>query len=97
VEESTTVDSLQRPAEAIRYVSELREWVRHCKPDWKKRWTASFFSDAKYAGYKTEQSSADSLGWGKAYLAEYDEQARTLKLYPLSRTRMVTVSVGKKP
>ncbi|HEV2197137.1 MAG TPA: hypothetical protein VGR55_16250 [Candidatus Acidoferrum sp.] len=51
----------------------------------------SFFSDAKYAGYKSDDNMAALVAngsWAKAYLAEYERQTQRLILNPADKSRL---------
>lgn len=51
----------------------------------------SFFSDAKYAGYKSDENIAALVAngsWAKAYLAEYERLTQRLVLNPAERERI---------
>ncbi len=51
----------------------------------------SFFSNAKYAGYKSDENVAALVAngsWSKAYLAEYERQTQRLVLNPAERERI---------
>ena len=51
----------------------------------------SFFSEAKYAGYKSDENVAALVAngsWAKAYLGEYERQTQRLVLNPAERERI---------
>jgi hypothetical protein len=51
----------------------------------------SFFSDTKYAGYKSDEKIAALVAngsWAKAYLGEYERQTQRLILNPAERERI---------
>jgi len=91
------VANMQLHEEASMYIKGLREWVRRCRPQWNNRWHASLFSDAKYAGFKDEEALEPHVrdgSWQKNYLAEYEEQACKLTLYPLLPKRVKVIRVN---
>jgi len=63
--------------------------VHRCRPDWGTAWSASFFTNAKYAGYKTEASLrkyVEDGTWGRAYVAEYDASSAKMTLLPAGKS-----------
>jgi len=71
------------------FLKRIDKAIADCVPSWRGSWSASFFSDPKLAGYKTEFS--ESIGsWGKAYVAEYDRNTQILTVLPLEKTKRRT-------
>jgi hypothetical protein len=80
-------------------IDRLDQIVERCEPSWKSQWSASFFSDAKLAGYKTDgkiQGAVANGDWGRAYVAEYDRKRETLTTHPLDPKRLKTTRVGRR-
>jgi hypothetical protein len=74
--------STQRKAKSV--LLSLQEKITACYPHFGKDWTASFFSDKKYAVYKSEFGDAPSIidGWSDHYVGEYDRKEQKMTLYP---------------
>jgi hypothetical protein len=67
-----------------------------------RHFNISFFSDAKYAGYKTDPKILNyvkSGEWGKNYLAEYSSETNELWTYPLqnNKKKCYEIILYKKP
>lgn len=82
------------------YLGRLDRAIEQCEPSWKGKWSASFFSDPKVAGYKTETALSHSVAsgdWSKAYIGEYDRETQVLTILPLDsakrRTRRISIAV----
>jgi hypothetical protein len=91
------IDSVKKMAS---YLQRLDRAIEQCEPSWKGKWSASFFSDPKLAGYKTETAlshAVESGDWGKAYVGEYDRETEVLTILPLDsakrRTRRISIAV----
>jgi hypothetical protein len=74
--------STQRKAKSV--LLSLQEKITACYPHFGKEWNASFFSDKKYAVYKSELGSNPSIvrGWDDHYVGEYDRKKQKMTLYP---------------
>jgi hypothetical protein len=76
--------STQRKAKSV--LHSLQEKITACYPHLGKEWNASFFSDEKYADYKTEfidkPSNISISDWSDHYIGEYDRNKQRLTLYP---------------
>jgi hypothetical protein len=76
--------STQRKARSV--LISLQEKMTACYPHFGKEWNASFFSDEKYADYKTEfidkPSNISIADWADHYIGEYDRKKQRLTLYP---------------
>jgi hypothetical protein len=73
-------------AKMTHYLSRLNRVIERCEPSWQGKWSASFFSDHKLAGYKTDSvlsNAVESGDWGRAYVAEYDRETQILTILPL--------------
>jgi hypothetical protein len=74
----------QRKARSV--LLSLREKITACFPHFGEEWNASFFSDERYADYKTEfidkPSNISISDWSDYYIGEYDRNKRRLTLYP---------------
>ncbi len=93
------VRQLQNRTNASQLLKHLQDAIGVCKPDWDGSWSVSFFSNAKYAGYKDEASLATYVAdgsWEAAYIAEYDRSAGQLTLYPLSSKQVKRMQVSPK-
>jgi hypothetical protein len=77
--------STQRKAKSV--LLSLQEKITACFPHFGEEWNASFFSDEKYADYKTEfidtPSNIAIADWSDHYIGEYDRKKRKLTLYPI--------------
>jgi hypothetical protein len=76
--------STQRKAKSV--LLSLQEKIAACYPHFGKEWRASFFSDEKYAVYKSEFGDNPSIidGWRDHYVGEYDRKGQKMTLYPTS-------------
>ena len=74
--------STQRKAKSV--LLSLQEKITACYPHFGKEWNASFFSDEKYAVYKSEFGDKPSVigGWSDHYVGEYDRKKQKMTLYP---------------
>jgi hypothetical protein len=73
------------------FLKRLDKAIEDCTPSWRGSWSASFFSDPKLAGYKTEFSEGVELGsWAKVYVAEYDRSTQILTVLPMSKSKRRT-------
>ena len=78
-------------AKARKLLLTLQVSLKQCRPDWGRAWAVSFFSDPKYAGYKSDENMAALVAngsWAKAFLAEYERQTQRLILNPAERERI---------
>lgn len=85
------VDQLNTTAKARKLLLPLEASLKQCRPNWGRTWAVSFFSEAKYAGYKSDESVAALVAngsWAKAYLGEYERQTQRLVLNPAERERI---------
>lgn len=76
--------STQRKARSV--LLPLQEKITACYPHFGKEWNASFFSDERYADYKTEfidkPSNIAIADWRDHYIGEYDRKRQKMTLYP---------------
>jgi len=85
------VDQLNTTAKARKLLLPLEASLKQCRPNWGRTWAVSFFSEAKYAGYKSDENVAALVAngsWAKAYLGEYERQTQRLVLNPAERERI---------
>lgn len=78
-------------AKARKLLLPLQASLKQCRPNWGRTWAVSFFSDPKYAGYKSDENIAALVAngsWAKAYLGEYERQTQRLILNPAERERI---------
>jgi hypothetical protein len=79
-------------------LQELEDVLRKCRPSWEGSWSASFFKDAKFAGYKDEpqlQTFVADGSWTEAYVGEYERTSRTMTLMPATEMARKFVADGK--
>lgn len=84
-------------AKARKVLLPVQESLKQCRPNWGRTWAVSFFSDAKYAGYKSDDNMAALVAngsWAKAYLAEYERQTQRLILNPADKSRLKFLRVS---
>jgi len=84
-------DQINTTAKARKLLFPLQASLKQCRPNWGRTWAVSFFSDAKYAGYKSDDNLAALVAngsWAKAYLGEYERQTQRLILNPAERERI---------
>jgi len=80
------------PAAWVGPVHWARAYATKCLPSWAQDWSASFFDDASFAGYKNQLQLPESAGEGaaaSAHLAEYDNSRAQLTLHPALPSRKV--------
>ena len=85
------VDQINTTAKARKVLLSLQASLKQCRTGWGNTWSVSFFSDAKYAGYKHEDAVAALVAngsWAKAYLGEYERQTGKLIMHPADRARI---------
>jgi len=84
-------DQINTATKARRLLLSLQASLKQCRPGWGRTWSVSFFSDPKYAGYKSDDSMAPFVrdgSWFEAYLAEYERQTQKLIMNPADRKRI---------
>jgi len=84
-------NQINTTAKARKLLLPLQASLKQCRPGWGRTWAVSFFSDPKYAGYKSEDNLAALVAngsWAKAYLGEYERQTQRLILNPAERERI---------
>jgi len=84
-------DQINTSAKARKLLLPLQASLRQCRPGWGRKWAVSLFSEAKYAGYKSDDNMAALVAngsWAKAYLAEYERQTQRLILNPAEREKI---------
>ena len=84
-------DEINTVTKARKVLLPLQGSLKQCRPGWGKSWAVSFFTDPKYAGYKSDyqlQVFVRNGSWSKAYLAEYERQTQRLVLNPADRPRI---------
>jgi hypothetical protein len=82
-----TSQEISTPGKAGRVVRKLSKLVHECRPNWNSTWVVSFFTDAKFVGYKDDPSLRTFVtdgSWSRAYIAEYDRHSGTMNLMPAS-------------
>ena len=85
----------QRRARVV--LGRVQETIRESRPSWNNQWSASFFTDPKYVGYKDEPHVMRYLrdgSWSRAYIGEYDRSTNELKLKPLNAKESRTLKVA---
>lgn len=78
-------------AKARKLLLPLQASLKQCRPNWGKTWAVSFFTDPKYAGYKSDENVAALVAngtWTKAYLGEYERLTQRLILNPAQHERI---------
>ena len=91
------VEQINTTAKARKLLLPLQASLKQCRPNWGRTWAVSFFSDAKYAGYKSDENVAALVAngsWAKAYLGEYERQTQRLVLNPAERERIKFLRVS---
>lgn len=92
----TSPDKINTVAKARKVLFALQETLRQCRPQWKRSWSVSFFSDSKYAGYKHDdnlQTFVRDGSWARAYLGEYERVEGKLTLHPAEPKRIKFLKV----
>ncbi len=85
------VSQIDTVARARKVLLSLQSSLKQCRPGWGNTWAVSFFSNAKYAGYKSDDNMAAFVAngsWSKAYLAEYERETQRLIMNPAERERI---------
>ena len=89
-------DQINTTVKARKVLLSLQASLKQCRTGWGNTWSVSFFSDAKYAGYKHEDSVAALVAngsWARAYLGEYERQTGKLIMNPAERERIKFLKV----
>lgn len=92
----TSPDRINTVAKARRVLLSLQETLKQCRPSWGNMWSVSFFSDAKYAGYKHDDKMKPFVrdgSWSRAYLGEYERVEGKLTLHPADSNRLKFLKV----
>jgi len=85
------IGQINTTAKARKLLLPLQASLKQCRPGWGRAWAVSFFSDSKYAGYKSDDNMAAFVAngsWSRAYLAEYERETQRLVLNPAAREKM---------
>ena len=85
------IGQINTTAKARKLLLILQASLKQCRPDWGRTWAVSFFANAKYAGYKSDENVAALVAngsWAKGYLAEYERETQRLVLNPAERERI---------
>lgn len=81
----TSLDKINTAAKARKVLLSVQQTLKQCRPGWRNTWSASFFSDPKYAGYKHDDNMKPFVrngSWSRAYLGEYERVEGKLTLHP---------------
>ena len=84
-------EQINTTTKARKLLLALQASLKQCRPGWGRTWAVSFFSDVKYAGYKSDDNIAALVAngsWARAYLGEYERQTQRLILNPAERERI---------
>ena len=84
-------NQINTTAKARKLLLVLQASLKQCRPGWGRTWAVSFFSDARYAGYKSDDNMAAFVAngrWSEAYLGEYERPTQRLILNPAARERI---------
>jgi hypothetical protein len=84
---NTTLRQINSAERAKKIIRSLESSIRECRPTWGQLWSASFFTDPRFAGYKDEpklQAYVVRGEWSNAYVGEYDRSSKTLTVMPAS-------------
>jgi len=71
-------------------------YIERCRPEWGDGWSASVFTEKKYASYKDDESVRAYVAdgsWERSYLAEYSNRKGLLTRYPLHAERRSVVEM----
>lgn len=85
------IDQINTTAKARKLLLPIQAALKQCRPNWGRTWAVSFFSDPKYAGYKSDDNMAAlvaSGSWARNYLAEYERLTQRLILNPAQHERI---------
>ena len=92
----TSPERINTVVKARRVLLFLQETLKQCRPNWGHMWSVSFFSDAKYAGYKHDDKMKPFVrdgSWSRAYLGEYERVEGKLTLHPADPNRLKFLKV----
>jgi hypothetical protein len=92
----TTLDKINTVAKARKVLLALQKTLKECRSNWGNTWSVSFFSDAKHAGYKYDDSVKPFVrdgSWSRAYLGEYERVEGKLTLHPADPNRLKFLKV----
>jgi hypothetical protein len=65
------LDQIDTFTKAQKLLSSVQDALKDCHPAWKNSWSVSFFTEQKFAGYKTESDVEPSVrdgSWFRAYI-----------------------------
>jgi hypothetical protein len=79
------LEQINTLAKAQKVLISVEKSLKKCRPNWSNSWSASFFSDRKYAGYKHDSQMepfVEDGSWFRSYVGEYDRKTEKLTLNP---------------
>ncbi len=82
--------------QAVEILTPLAEHLVGCHPDWQDRWSITFVSDQRFAGYKDEPEILPGVkdgSWDHGYLAEYSRRRSRLVRFPMLPDRRVELEL----
>ena len=89
-------DQIDPFTKAHTLLSFIQNVLRDCRPAWKDSWSVSFFTERKFANYKTESDVEPFVkdgSWFRAYVGEYDRKTHKLSLNPLDPRKVKFLKV----
>jgi len=92
----TSLDKINTVVKARKVLLALQKTLQECRSNWGNTWSVSFFSDAKHAGYKHDDSIKPFVrdgSWSRAYLGEYEHAEGKLTLHPADPNRLKFLKV----
>jgi len=90
------LDEINTTTKAKKILISVAKSLKQCRPSWDNSWSASFFSDRKYAGYKHDSEMEPFVqdgSWFRSYVGEYERQTEKLTLNPTESKKIKFLKV----
>ncbi len=76
---------------------QVNDYVQQCQPSWTNSWAVSFFSEARFAGFLSEEGNRRYFEegiWQTVNIGQYSSQIRTLFRFPWIKKRADDVYIS---
>jgi hypothetical protein len=75
----------------------VNDYVQHCQPSWTNSWAVSFFTEARFAGFLSDEGNREYFKqgvWQQVNIGQYSSQIRTLFRFPWIKKRADDVYIS---
>ena len=76
---------------------QVNDYVQQCQPSWTNSWAVSFFTEARFAGFLSEEGNRHYFEqgiWQQVNIGQYSSQIRTLFRFPWIKKRSDDVYIS---